>query len=59
MSRPALGLVFGACAFAIAWAATAPAWLAAVIGVLVACLVWFGSQVLDAIEDFVEWLTTH
>ncbi|MFI8535426.1 hypothetical protein ACIGMX_34915 [Streptomyces aquilus] len=59
MNRFALGLVFGSCLFAIAWAAAAPAWVAAVIGVLVACLVWFGAQVLDVIEDFVEWLRAH
>lgn len=59
MSRLARGLIFGGCAFAIAWAAGAALWLAFVIGAVVACLVWFGKRVLDALEDFVEWLTTH
>lgn len=59
MNRFVSGLVFGGSAFAIAWAATAPPWLAAVIAVILACLVWFGEAAVDLIEDFVDWLMTH
>lgn len=51
MNRFVLGLVFGGCAYAIAWAATAPAWLALVIAVVVACLIWFGEAAVDLLND--------
>lgn len=56
MNRLVLGVVFGACAYAIAWAAGAAVWLAAVIGGAVACLVWFGEAAVDAIDDFINSL---
>lgn len=54
VNRFVLGVVFGACAYAIAWAAGAPVWLAAVIGVAVAALVWFGEAAIDAIADLID-----
>lgn len=56
MNRFVSGLIFGGCAYAIAWAAGATVWLAAVIGVLTACLVWFGEYAVDAIDDFIDSL---
>ncbi|MFE9448354.1 hypothetical protein [Streptomyces sp. NPDC006739] len=40
MNRFVLGVVFGGCAYAIAWGAGASPWLAAVIATAIACLAW-------------------
>lgn len=56
MNRFVLGLVFGGSVYAIAWAATAPVWLALVIAALVAVLVWFGETALDLLDDFIDFL---
>lgn len=56
MNRFVLGLVFGGSVYAIAWAATAPVWLALVIAALVAALVWFGDTALDLLGDFIDFL---
>lgn len=50
MNRFVLGLVFGSCAYAIAWAAGAPLWLALVIAAVVTCLVWFGEAAINHLD---------
>jgi hypothetical protein len=50
MNRFALGLVFGAAGSAIAYGAGASTYWTVGVGVIVACLIWFGEFVLD------DWL---
>lgn len=47
MNRFVLGLVFGGAGSAIAYAAGANSYWTVGVGVIVACLVWFGELVLD------------
>jgi hypothetical protein len=47
MARFLLGLVLGACASGITWVASGSPHWAAVAGLVVAVLVWFGEFILD------------
>lgn len=55
--RFATGVIFGASAYAIAWAAgAAPLWCW-LIGAVVAVAVWFGARALEAASDAIDDLT--
>lgn len=47
MIRFLIGLLIGACAAAIAWAATSSPHWTAIAGITAAVLVWFGEFILD------------